>query len=146
MLDKLANDTPERLFTQFMTAFDTKKAAMVDIPHAGKAVVDAELFKTLTSEWKIDKRSRSEWLLYIAALIQSPQETWLKRLSHGEELYLFGRFMRGKERIDTMAVFKRIEPDGLWVGKTAYAFDGDNGINKKRTEVINSSVLRDIRV
>lgn len=125
------------LFSRFMDEFGGGKSATVDLPSGDRVSVSGEIFRTLDGDWKIGNRGRDQWLLYIAETIKRPQEIWRLKLAMSEELYLFGRFQRGSERIDTVAVFKRGLGDDQWNdGKTAYAFDRVNGLDEKRDSIV----------
>jgi SPP1 gp7 family putative phage head morphogenesis protein len=126
--------TAERSFEQFMQALGAEgDVARRTLPSGDTVVVLDDLFRDLAGEWKITKRGRDQWLLYLAELIKAPQEVWCLTLGMSEELYLLGRFQRGKQRIDTMAVFKRDGDEGLWSkGKSAYVADSDVYLDEKR--------------
>lgn len=128
-------------FGEFMQAFGGGATARVTLPSGDVVVVADDLFRTLDGRWKIGKRERDRWLGYIAALIKAPQEIWRLELGSSQELYLLGRFLRGRQRIDALAVFKR-ERSGHWVdGKTAYVFDNPAGLDKKRAELLSAASL-----
>lgn len=135
--------SPQQSFERFMQALGSEgNSVRVALPSGDVVQVSDDLFRTLDGRWKINKRGRDEWLLYLAALIQSPQEVWRLKLAQTEELYLLGRFQRGRQRIDALAVFKRNGDDGLWrEGKTAYTLDDPKGMDKKRAEIMKSSSL-----
>jgi hypothetical protein len=83
------------------------------------------------------QRERDRWLSYIAALIKAPQEVWRLKLSASEELYLLGRFLRGKQAVEALAVFKRDGQLGDWPeAKTAYIADADDYLNEKRRQLM----------
>jgi hypothetical protein len=64
-------------------------------------------------------------------------------LAQTEELYLLGRFQRGRQRLDAIAVFKREGDEGPWSeGKTGYVFDRDDGLSDKRTALVKEASLR----
>lgn len=129
----------ERLFGQFMATFGETTSARVELPTGEVVVVGSDLFQRLDSSWKLDKRARDIFLLYIAEAIRKPQEIWRIDLSHTQELYMLARFLRGNERIDVNAVFKRNKGESVWAeGKTAYTFDRPYGIERKRTELMQS--------
>jgi SPP1 gp7 family putative phage head morphogenesis protein len=126
---------------EFMQAFGGGATARVTLLSGDVVVVSDDLFRTLDGRWKIGKRERDRWLGYIAALIKAPQEIWRLELGSSQELYLLGRFLRGRQRIDALAVFKR-ERSGHWVdGKTAYVFDNPAGLDKKRAELLSAASL-----
>lgn len=119
-----------------------EKVMRVQLPSGDFAQVSDDLFRTLDGRWKIDKRGRDQWLLYLAALIKYPQEIWKIKLAQTEELYLLGRFQRGNQRIDSLAVFRRNSDSELWnEGKTIYTFEKPDGLDKKRAEIIKSGSL-----
>lgn len=130
--------TAEQSFQQFMQALGTDADAMrLTLPSGDVVQVSDSLFRTLDGRWKIDKRGRDQWLLYLAALIQAPQEVWRSKLPMSEELYLLGRFQRGRQRLDAIAVFKREGDSGVWgEGKTAYVTDRDDALSDKRQELL----------
>lgn len=124
-------------FDEFMQAFGGGTTARVTLPSGDVVVVGDDLFRTLDGRWKIGKRERDRWLGYIAALIKAPQEVWRLRLAASEELYLLGRFMRGKRTLETLAVFKRNGHSGEWMEpKTAYVADADDYLNEKRRQLM----------
>jgi SPP1 gp7 family putative phage head morphogenesis protein len=136
----------QEAFEEFMQAFGGGATARVTLPSGDVVVVSDDLFRTLDGRWKIGKRERDRWLRYIAAIIKAPQEIWRLELGGSQELYLLGRFLRGRQRIDALAVFKR-EGGGEWrEGKTAYAFDLEKGIERKRRELIENAKLRWVEV
>lgn len=124
----------EKSFEQFMQALGTEDDVLrVTLPSGDTVQVSDDLFRTLDGRWKIDKRGRDQWLLYLAELIKAPQEVWRLKLAQTEELYLLGRYQRGKQRIDALAVFKRDGDEGLWnEGKTGYVADSDVYLDEKR--------------
>lgn len=126
--------SPEQSFEQFMQAVGGTDATLRSVlPSGDEVLVSDYLFKTLDGRWKIDKRGRDQWLLYLAELIKSPQEVWRLKLAMSEELYLLGRFQRGRQRLDAIAVFKRDGDSGVWGdGKTAYVADRDDVMDDKR--------------
>ena len=114
-----------RAFTLFMAGFGGESSASVTLPSDDVAHVQRKLFQVREGDdWKVGKRDRDRWLLYLAPLIKEPQEVWWLKLAMSEELYLFGRFQRGKQVIETIAVFKRTGDEGEWIeAKTIYAAD-----------------------
>ncbi len=109
-----------------------------DVVHPGD-----DLFRSSNGASKIQKRNRGQWLLYLAELIKRPQEIWRLDLAMSQELYLLGRFLRGNQRVDTIAVLKRDGDDGEWSdGKTAYVFDSSDGLLRKRRELMADAQLR----
>lgn len=132
----------ERLFSQFMAVFGETTSARFDLPTGETVVVGSDLFQRLNNTWKLNKRERDIFLLYIAETISRPQEIWRRDLSHTQELYMLARFMRGSERIDVNAVFKRDKGKSLWAdGKTAYTFDRPYGIDRKRAELMDNGCV-----
>ena len=130
--------TPEDAFKQFLQAMGTnEEEARLTLPSNDTIVVTRDLFLNGKNEWKIFNRGRGDWLEYIAENIKSPQEVWRVKLDMSEELYLLGRFQRGKQRIDTVAVFKRYQENGHWIeSKTTYTFDKPDGLDRKRREIM----------
>jgi SPP1 gp7 family putative phage head morphogenesis protein len=130
-------------FNQFMRALgadgDVVRHAL---PSGDTVVVSDDLFRDLAGEWKITKRGRDQWLLYLAELILRPQEIWRLVLGGSEELYLLGRFQRGRQRIDALAVFERKGQDARWVGKTAFTADGDRYLVERREDLMKKATLR----
>lgn len=133
----------EKSFDQFMRALGADGDTLrVTLPSSDIVLVSDDLFRALDGRWKIDKRGRDQWLLYLAELIKAPQEIWRLRLGQSEELYLLGRFQRGKQRIDAMAVFKREGDEGVWSeGKTAFVADREDYIGDKRADLIEKSAI-----
>ena len=121
VLPSLIYNTPQEAFKQFMHAMGTDEDTLrMKLPSNDEVVVSRDLFLNKNKDWKIAKRQREQWLMYLAEVIKSPQEIWKLKLDKSEELYLMGRFQRGKERIDAIAVFKRNGDAGEWrEGKTA---------------------------
>ena len=140
-LPALRYDTPKDAFRQFMRALGTDETSLrVPLVSGDTALVSDDLFRNLQGGWKIAKRERDQWLLYVAELIKSPQEVWRLDLTMTEELYLLGRFKMGKTRIDAVAVFTREKGADLWSGgKTAYTFDKPDGLDRKRREIMTAS-------
>ena len=128
-----------RAFSRFMDAFGGESIARVELPSRDVVHVQRKLFQVRDGDkWKIGNRGRDRWLLYIAELIKAPQEVWKFDLGMSQELYLLGRFQRGNQRVDVVAVFKRDSDVGEWTAaKTAYAFDKPDGIDRKRLEIFS---------
>lgn len=126
-------------FAEFMRALSPDAGASHDVtlPTGDVLHVDADLFKTATGEWKITKRGRDQWLRYLAALLLAPQEVWALPLAMSTELYVLGRFMRGRQRLDALAVFRRRGDSGRWEGKTAYVADSDVYLDEKRQSLLS---------
>ncbi len=140
VLEPLRYDSPEQAFAQFMRQFGGESMARVGLPSGDEVIVSDDLFRRLNGEWKIEKRGRAQWLLYLSELILRPQEVWLRSRGGSEELYLLGRFKRGSQRIDTIAAFARPGGDvGSWVGRTAYAADRKDYLSDKRARLIKES-------
>lgn len=76
VLNPVNQATPELMFKQFMREFDGLDATRLELPSGDLVTVDDSLFKKLNGDWKIEKRGRDQWLLYLAELIKSPQEIW----------------------------------------------------------------------
>jgi hypothetical protein len=132
----------QEAFKEFMRDFGGGETARVTLPSGDVVVVSEGMFRTLDGRWKIGKRERDRWLRYIAALIKAPQEVWRLKLSASEELYLLGRFLRGRQRIDAIAVFKRTGGDGAWInGVTTYVFDMPDGMDRKRSELMKRAAF-----
>jgi SPP1 gp7 family putative phage head morphogenesis protein len=134
----------EKSFEQFMQALGSIDDVLrVALPSGDTVVVSDDLFRTLDGRWKISKRGRDQWLMYLAELIKSPQEVWRLKLAQTEELYLLGRFQRGRQRLDAIAVFKREGDEGDWSeGKTGFVADGDKYLFEKRDELMKKASLR----
>lgn len=144
-LPKLDFDTPEQGYAQFMQHLGLKLSGdWVQTASGDEVFVDDALFRTIDGYWKIKKRGRNRWLLYLAELIKQPQEVWRLRLAQTEELYLLGRFQRERQRLDAIAVFRRDTGSASrWPeGKTAYVFDSDDGFDSKRAMLMRKASLR----
>ena len=137
VLPSLVYNTPQEAFKKFMLSMGTDEDTLrMTLPSKDKVVVSRDLFLDTNKDWKISKRQRDQWLLYLAEVIKSPQEIWKLNLEKSEELYLMGRFLRGKQRIDAITVFKRDGDAGEWKeGKTSYTFDKPDGIERKRKSI-----------
>lgn len=131
-------------FEQFMQAMGAEGDVVRQaLPSGDTVLVSDDLFRDLAGDWKITKRGRDQWLLYLAELILRPQEIWRLRLAQTEELYLLGRFQRGKQRIDALAVFSREIGSELWSeAKTAFTPDRDDYIDDKRAELMKKASVR----
>jgi len=137
-LPELSPAEPEALYARFLDALGEQAAFWLELPDGSRVFVDDRLFRRLDGTWKIGKRGRDRWLLYLSELLRSPQEIWRLQRAMSEELYLLGRFQRGKRRIDAIAVFKREVGEEDWgEGKTAYTFDSETGLAKKRVELLS---------
>lgn len=141
VLDSVPFVSAEQSFEKFMGALGADGGTVrLVIPSGDVVQVSDDLFRTLDGRWKIDKRGRDEWLLYLAAVIQSPQEVWRLKLALTEELYLMGRFQRGNKRLDALAVFKRDGDSGVWTeGKTGFVSDREKYLGDKRKELLGLS-------
>lgn len=140
VLPPMHYSTPENAFKQFMQTMGTdENTARIVLPSKDTVVATRDLFLNGNNDWKIFNRGRGDWLEYIAENIKFPQEIWRLKLPLTEELYLLGRFQRGKQRIDTVAVFKRQQNSGDWIeSKTTYTFDKPDGLERKRREIMSA--------
>jgi len=128
------------LFERFMDEFGGGASELFTLPAGQRVLVGDDLFKDLNGHWKIGKRGRDEWLLYLAALIKAPQEAWQLPLAMLQELYLLGRFQRAGRTLEALVVFElanNAEPGRPWVGKTAFVSDREKYLGDKRSELIN---------
>lgn len=138
-LPELPFTTAHGMFSQFMQEFSGESSAVHELETGDKLNIDDDLFKTLSGEWKITKRGRDQWLLYLAELIKHPQEIWKLSLAQTEELYLLGQFQRGKQRLDALAVFSReLNSDANWSGKTSFVSDREKYLSDKRNQIIGN--------
>ena len=130
--------TAEDAFSQFMREFSRSGdlSTEFDLPNGERLLIDESLFRDSDGEWKITKRGRDTWLLYLAELIKHPQEIWLHPLTNSDKLYLFGRYQRGRELLEAMVVFSRKSENGVWEGTTAYVSDRDDYLEPKRRKLI----------
>lgn len=136
VLNPVSQATPEIMFWQFMQAFNGRDPENLKLPSGDLVRVDVGLFTTLDGRWKISKRGRDQWLLYLAEMIKNPQEIWQLKQLKTEELYLMGRFQRGRMRLDALAVFKRDGDFGVWdEGKTGFVADFEDYLDQKRSEL-----------
>jgi len=121
----IQNGQEAQAFMRFMDVFGGGSTARVPLPSGDVVHVQRKLFQVRDGDdWKISDRGRDRWLLYLAPLIKTPQEIWRLKLAMSEELYLLGRFQRGKQVIETIAVFKRTGDEVEWIeAKTIYAAD-----------------------
>ncbi|MCX7689115.1 MAG: PBECR2 nuclease fold domain-containing protein, partial [Fimbriimonadales bacterium] len=73
-------------FALFMEAFGGENAARLVLPSGDVVVVSDELFRFPNGRWKLGKRERDKWLLYLPEVIKSPDEIWRLDLAFTEEL------------------------------------------------------------
>lgn len=107
---------------------------------SGDAVfVSDALFKDLNGDWKWFKRGRDAWALYVAEVILRPQEVWRIRHDGDEKLYLLGRFARGREILEALAVFRRDARERWSEGVTAFVADDKRAVylKEKRRWLLN---------
>ncbi len=140
-LPELSPAEPEALYARFLDALGEQAAFWLELPDGSRVFVDDRLFRRLDGAWKIGKRGRGRWLLYLAELLRSPQEIWRLRRAMTEELYLLGRFQRGKRRIDAIAVFEKKQQDDDWSGVTAFVADKLDYLYDKRRWLLNKGAM-----
>ena len=146
VLDPLTEDSPEAMFGAFMAAFGGGSSARHTLPTGDEVLIDDQLFRRLGGGWKIDKRGRDAWLLYLADLIQSPQEVWRMDREMSDELYLLGRFQRGRQLLEAITVFERKDGGTPWSGKTAFVSDRRDYLEDKRHKLIMRGRLQWIQL
>jgi hypothetical protein len=141
LLEPLPRLEPAEAFTQFMRQFEGDTAvAHMGLPSGDRVTISDNLFKSRQGEWKLAKRGRDVWLLYLAELAQRPQEIWLLSDTMVSELHVLGRFQRGTQRIDALLVFERNDHGQPWMGKTAFVSD-----RKRYLGDIRRGFVRDAR-
>lgn len=143
VLPKMAFATEQDGYRKFMHSMELEESGgWFELPSGDRVFVNQDLFRTVDGKaWKMFKRGRDTWALYIAQSIKSPQEIWKIDLTMSQELYLLSRFQRGGEVIEALAVFKRFDKTGAWVaGKTAFVSDDKNEryLHRKRDEILAS--------
>lgn len=107
----------------------------------GEVFVDDALFRDLNGDWKWFKRSRDVWALYVAEAILRPQEVWRLKRTGGDRLYFLGRFLRGSDLLEALAVFQR-DARGRWSqGVTAFVADDRKAeyLENKRRQLIKQA-------
>jgi SPP1 gp7 family putative phage head morphogenesis protein len=126
-------------FVRLLGGASLADAVDIALPSGDIVVASADLLKTKAGGWKADKRGRGPWIAYLAELIVRPQEVWIEDIQGGQKLYLLGRFQRGRDRLDAIAVFGRDGATGRWAeGHTAYVFDGLTGLDRKRQSLLTN--------
>lgn len=143
VLPALSYATPQDAFKQFMAAFPNDgNIARTVLPTGDKLVISDDLFRNLAGDWKIAKRGRDQWLMYLAQLIKAPQEIWRRDITMSQELYLLGRFQRGNIRLDGLVVYSRENSAQEWNGKTAFVSDRRTYLEEKRRWLLNDPQSR----
>lgn len=126
-LPRLDYRDPEDGYAAFMHHMGLPQTGgWVQTPSGDEVFVDDALFKDLNGRWKWFKRGRDAWALYVAEVILRPQEVWRLRRGRDDKLYLLGKFARGRQQLEAIAVF-RLGRGGRWSeGDTAFVADDRN--------------------
>lgn len=144
MLPRLDYRDPEDGYAAFMHHMGhPQTGGWLQTPSDDEAFVDDALFKDLNGQWKWFKRWRDAWALYLAEVIQRPQEVWRLKSDSDERLFLLGRFLRGREILEAIAVFRR-DQRGRWSeGVTAFVADDKRAVylKEKRRWLLNQTAF-----
>lgn len=139
-LPRLDYRSPEEGYAAFMRHLGLlQTGGWVPTASGDEVFVSDALFRDLEGRWKWFKRGRDVWALYVAEVILRPQEVWRIRHDGDEKLYLLGRFARGREILEALAVFRRDARERWSEGVTAFVADDKRAVylKEKRRWLLN---------
>ena len=127
---------PQRYFSEFMGEFgaESSESALFDSVCAERLLISRSLFLKQSGAWKIEKRGRASYVLYLAEAIKQPDEVWLREDRESGKAFLdfLARFSRAHDTVRALAVFQW--SGKLWEGVTAHPVDREIVFDSKRQQ------------
>lgn len=138
-----AGKTDEYYADKFLQEFDGKIGEVKEFTDkaGSRILISDELFKDYQGNWKIQKRDREKYLLYLADTIKDPDEIWvsLERINKGNarttkgDYYLERRYLKRLQTDDGTGFVLFRWGKGFWSEKvTSHMKDKDIEFRKLR--------------
>lgn len=128
--------SPDHYFSEFMREFGAERGenAIFDSVYGERLLISRSLFLKQSGAWKIEKRGRAPYVLYLAETIKQPDEVWLREDRDSGKVFLdyLARFSRAHDTVRALVVFQW--GGKVWEGVTAHPVDRASVFDGKRQQ------------